>query len=67
MWPPPSHTWQIKVYRDSLLKMDHNPGGHDCILGGGPHPRVYSSQLGSVIVDPRGVNFIHGTGWLNQK
>ena len=32
---------------DPLLKMFHNPGGHDCILGGG-----HTQEIGQLILPP---------------
>jgi len=47
--PHPGFQSQMKVYRDSLLKMVHNPGGDDCIQGGGVVPTYHifsrSSEL----------------------
>ena len=35
----------MKDYRDSLLKIVHNPGGHDCIQGKGPYQKHISNFL----------------------
>ena len=41
---PSQQQWQVKVYRDSLLKLVHNPGGHCYWEGAIPNTYLKSSK-----------------------
>ena len=47
------------LVRDSLLKMVHNPGGDDCILGGG-QPNLYLPNLLCKVG-------FHGVAWVQKE